>query len=62
MTKEEFTKIAWERFQKWSQSQAGQTSGYEYEKSFDKMMIEMGQDLLKKEVGGTPGAHPEKKR
>lgn len=50
MTKEEFTEIAWSKFQKWSDSQKGQISGYEYEKSFDKMFVEMSKDILEKEV------------
>ena len=53
MTKEEFTNLTWEKFQAWSESQKEQTSGYEYEKSFDKMIVEMGQDILEKEVDDT---------
>jgi hypothetical protein len=62
MTKEEFTKLTWERFQAWSESQKDQTSGYEYEKSFDKMIVEMGQDLLEKEVEDIKMSERKKKR
>lgn len=61
MTKSEFTKITWERFQKWSESQEGQTSGYEYEKSFDKMLVEMGKGILEKEVANKKEPLREKK-
>jgi len=62
MTKEAFTKIAWERFQNWSDLQKGQTSGYEYEKSFDKMLVKMGKEILEKEVAEETTPLREKKK
>jgi len=50
MRKEEFMKIAWEKYSKWSKSQEGQTSGYEYEKTFDQMIVQMGRELLENET------------
>lgn len=54
MTKEEFLSAASKKFDGWTKSQEGQTSGYEYEKSFDKMMVELGQLLLQSSVGELP--------
>jgi len=50
MRKEEFMKIAWEKYLKWEKSQKGQTSGYEYEKTFDQMIVQMGRELLERET------------
>ena len=54
MKKETFLEIAATKFDEWTTSQEGQTSGYEYEKSFDKMMVELGQLLLQSSVGKLP--------
>lgn len=61
MTKEEFLQIASEKYENWEASQKGQTSGYEYEKSFDKMMVELGQVLFQGSIGSLP-ANKKKKR
>jgi hypothetical protein len=54
MTKEEFLSAASEKYDQWKKSQTDQTSGYEYEKSFDQMMVELGQLLLQGSVGDLP--------
>ena len=61
MTREEFTKISWEKYSKWEASQKGQTSGYEYEKTFDKMLVEIGKDLLEKSTTGSDVSARKKK-
>lgn len=35
----------------WQQSQEGQNSGYEYERSFSEMMHCLGQEILQASVG-----------
>jgi hypothetical protein len=40
-----------ERYDAWKVSQAAQTSGYEYERSFEEFMHQMGQELLQQSVG-----------
>ena len=40
-----------ERYDAWEASQVGQTSAYEYERSFDEFMQQMGQQLLQHSVG-----------
>lgn len=40
-----------ERYDAWKASQEGQRSGYEYERSFDEFMQQMGQALLQQSVG-----------
>ena len=50
MTKSEFSDLMWGKYQVWQKSQEGQTSGYEYEKSFDKLIVDIGRTLLQKEL------------
>ena len=40
-----------ERYDAWVTSQEGQTSAYEYERSFDEFMQQMGHELLQQSVG-----------
>lgn len=40
-----------ERYDAWKASQEGQSSGYEYERSFDAFMQQMGKELLQLSVG-----------
>ncbi len=40
-----------ERYDAWVASQEGQTSAYEYERSFDVFVQQMGQELLQQLVG-----------
>ena len=40
-----------ERYDAWVASQEGQTSAYEYERSFDAFMQQMGRELLQQSVG-----------
>ena len=46
----------------WMSSQAGQTSGYEYEKSFLSFMREVSQDTFQASVGTLPTSKNKKKR
>ncbi len=46
-----------ERITKWQESQQGQTSAYEYERSFSEMMQGLGREILQASVG-----HEEKSR
>lgn len=39
------------RYDAWMASQGGQTSAYEYERSFDEFMQQMGRELLEQSVG-----------
>lgn len=39
------------RYDAWVASQQGQTSAYEYERSFDEFMQQMGRELLQQSVG-----------
>jgi hypothetical protein len=49
--KAKITAIFSERYDAWKVSQAAQTSGYEYERSFEEFMHQMGQELLQQSVG-----------
>lgn len=49
--KEEIMAIFSAKYDAWVASQEGQTSAYEYEKSFDEFMQQMGQELLQQSVG-----------
>ena len=60
LSKEEFTELAWQKYDAWQKSQENQTSGYEYEKSFDEMIVSMGNILLQGSVGEVP-KNPKKK-
>lgn len=40
-----------ERYDAWVASQEGQSSAYEYERSFDEFMQQMGRELLQQSVG-----------
>lgn len=40
-----------ERYDAWKGSQVDQTSGYEYERSFEEFMRQMGKELLQQSVG-----------
>jgi len=62
ISKEEFMEAAWSKFNDWQNSQVDQKDGYEYEKTFDKMLISMGQNLLQKSAGELPKTPHKKKR
>ncbi|MEM9832343.1 MAG: hypothetical protein AAF944_17055 [Bacteroidota bacterium] len=40
-----------ERYDAWKASQERQSSAYEYEKSFEEFMQQMGRELLQRSVG-----------
>ncbi len=52
---------AWSKFDAWQESQVGQTDGYEYEKTFDEMIVGLGNSLLQKSVGDLPKTPMKKK-
>jgi len=61
MTKSEYLKIAeakWESLEKLK----AEKSFYEYEKSFDKIMIELGRELLEKSISEVPKDRRKKKK
>ena len=45
----------------WKRSQQGQTSGYEYERSFVEMWQKMGSKIFQNAMGKIPGSRNEKK-
>lgn len=52
-------KLFEEKVAEWEKSQEGQTSGFEYEKSFDEMWTELGREVLQESVNDTS---PERKK
>lgn len=48
--------------QQWHKSQEGQTSAYEYEKTFDHMWQKLGKEVLQQSVGELPIDKNKKKR
>lgn len=42
------------RVQAWETSQKNQSSGFEYERSFDQMWTELGRELLEQSAGSSP--------
>ena len=49
-----------ERYDTWLALQEGQTSAYEYERSFDAFMQQMGRELLQASVGEEKSARKKK--
>ena len=45
----------------WKESQQGQTSGYEYERSFVELWQQMGNKIFQNAVGKIPGSRNQKK-
>ncbi len=64
MTEQDITQ-AKEKFEshlrKWIKSQAGQTDGYEYEKSFVELMRQVSQETLQLSLGEAPKSKDKKK-
>ena len=61
MTKEEYLKIAeekWESLEKLKREK----NFYDYEKKFDEIMIELGRKLLEKNLGDVPKDRRKKKK
>lgn len=61
MTKEEYLKIAeekWESLEKLKREK----NFYDYEKKFDEIMIELGRELLEKNLGDVPKDRRKKKK
>lgn len=49
------------KIQNWVDSQTGQTSAYEYEKSFDEMWQQLGAQVLQRSLGELPRNKNKKK-
>jgi hypothetical protein len=43
-----------QKIKEWKESQNGQTDGYEYERSFNEMMQNIGREILQESVGKIP--------
>lgn len=56
----EFQKQLMAKIQHWQESQVGQKSGYEYEKSFNELMQEIGKEILENSVGDEPDGRKKK--
>jgi hypothetical protein len=54
MEEKQIADMIMERYQQWKQNQQGQTNGYEFERSFDVMWREMGQQIMQEGVGELP--------
>ncbi len=46
---------------KWKESQKNQTDGYEFERTFDKMIHDVGREILQDSMGELPKSRKEKK-
>ncbi len=49
------------KLKKWFDSQKGQTSGYEYEKTFVELMRGISQEIFQESLGKIPGSRNKKK-
>lgn len=54
MEKDKFLALAGVEYDKWLESQKGQTDAYEYEKSFSDLMDRIAVSLLQGSVGKVP--------
>jgi hypothetical protein len=54
MEEKQIASMIMEGYQQWKQNQQGQTSGYEFERSFDEMWREMGRKIMQEGVGELP--------
>ena len=61
VSKAEFIEAAWSKFNNWQIAQENQVDGFQFEKSFDKMMVETGKSLLQKSMGSIPKTPSKKK-
>lgn len=60
--REEFFEQIKAEIESWYKSQADQTDGYEYERSFSEMMQKLGWKILQGSVGELPKSRNGKKR
>jgi len=58
---ESFQSLLMDKIQTWQQSQSGQTSSYEYEKSFHDLMQDLGREILQSSVGEEGNARKKNK-
>jgi ribosomal protein L29 len=61
MDKEKLTALFLSRIEAWEQSQQGQKSGYEYERSFDEMSQQLMKEIFQQSVGPLAESRHEKK-
>jgi len=50
-----------EKVSAWEESQIGQTSGFEWERSFDQMWTELGREVLQASLNSSPQPSRDKK-
>lgn len=62
MDEKQLSEIIAQKIAEWKQSQEGQKDGYEYEKTFDKMMQEIGKSILQESIGKVPESRKLKKK
>lgn len=62
MEEKQIAGMIMEKYHQWKQNQQGQTNGYEFERSFDVMWREMGQQIMQEGVGKLPADKRKKKR
>jgi hypothetical protein len=61
MEEKQLSELIMQKIKEWKESQKGQTDGYEYERTFDVMMQNIGKDVLQESVGKIPENRKEKK-
>ena len=61
METEDLSKLFIQRYSAWQKDQVGQTSGYDYEKTFVEMMREFSQIAFQQSFGELPASRNEKK-
>ncbi len=61
MDYEKITKEVVEKLRQWHESQQGQTSGYEYEKTFVELMRGISQEVFQESLGHIPKSRNQKK-
>lgn len=61
MDKAKLTSLFLSHLESWEQSQQGQQSGYEYERSFDEMSQRLMSEVFEQSLGELPESRHEKK-
>lgn len=61
MTRDEFIELAEQRYDELQRLNVEQTNFYDYEAVFTKLWIELGREVLEKNLGDVPSS-PRKKR
>jgi hypothetical protein len=61
MDEQQIAELVAKKVTQWFESQKGQTSGYEYEKTFVECWREVGQDVFQQSLGKVPCSKNKKK-